>query len=291
MARQEIILGTPPTGLGGDTPRVASSKINAMTLEIYQGIGTPAAPLPLERGGTGGKTQATAQAALGLVPVGATNDVNPGRLMTVGYGGVGGQLQNRSNTPDAALTLMSGASFSYGGQGGSYPTGATDGALISLSYETTGSFVYQMLGDWRTGYLHRRGRAAGTSGAWAMIYDTVNISLDPSNGGILKRTVVGGIAITKYADGRNIANGTFQANTASLPAGSTVVSIALPFSIGADDGFSTANIVVQPSNTYDHYGAISAYITSGGTVLNVAIRNGAGAQTFKVSGTIMGHWK
>lgn len=35
MARQEIILGTPPTGLGGDTPRVASSKINTMMTELY----------------------------------------------------------------------------------------------------------------------------------------------------------------------------------------------------------------------------------------------------------------
>lgn len=35
MARQEIILGTPPAGLGGDTPRAASMKINAMTAEIY----------------------------------------------------------------------------------------------------------------------------------------------------------------------------------------------------------------------------------------------------------------
>lgn len=35
MARQEIILGTAPTGLGGDPPRTASTKINAMTLELY----------------------------------------------------------------------------------------------------------------------------------------------------------------------------------------------------------------------------------------------------------------
>jgi len=38
MARQEIILGTPPTGLGGDPPRVASIKINAMTLELYEKV-------------------------------------------------------------------------------------------------------------------------------------------------------------------------------------------------------------------------------------------------------------
>lgn len=36
MARQEIVLGTPPTGLGGDPPRVASMKINAMTQELYE---------------------------------------------------------------------------------------------------------------------------------------------------------------------------------------------------------------------------------------------------------------
>lgn len=35
MARQEIILGTAPTGLGGDPPRTASTKINAMTQELY----------------------------------------------------------------------------------------------------------------------------------------------------------------------------------------------------------------------------------------------------------------
>lgn len=37
MARQEIILGTPPSGLGGDPPRVASQKINHMTQELYDG--------------------------------------------------------------------------------------------------------------------------------------------------------------------------------------------------------------------------------------------------------------
>ncbi len=36
MARQEIILGPPPAGLGGDPPRTASMKINAMTQELYE---------------------------------------------------------------------------------------------------------------------------------------------------------------------------------------------------------------------------------------------------------------
>lgn len=45
MARSEILLGTPPSGVGGDTPRSANIKINAMTTEIYtklDGLGTAA---------------------------------------------------------------------------------------------------------------------------------------------------------------------------------------------------------------------------------------------------------
>lgn len=38
MARQEIDLGTRPTGAGGDTPRSAMVKINAMTQELYLGL-------------------------------------------------------------------------------------------------------------------------------------------------------------------------------------------------------------------------------------------------------------
>lgn len=37
MSRQEIDLGTRPSGVGGDTPRSAMIKINAMTNELYKG--------------------------------------------------------------------------------------------------------------------------------------------------------------------------------------------------------------------------------------------------------------
>lgn len=35
MARQNIELGTPPSGVGGDTPRSANTKINANFVELY----------------------------------------------------------------------------------------------------------------------------------------------------------------------------------------------------------------------------------------------------------------
>ena len=66
MARQEINLGTSPTGFGGDPPRTASQKINFMTQELYEGLPTTAAPLPIAKGGTGGKTPEAARTGLGL---------------------------------------------------------------------------------------------------------------------------------------------------------------------------------------------------------------------------------
>lgn len=79
MARQEIILGTPPQGLGGDPPRTASMKINAMTVELYTALGAPAgtgslpAALPVLKGGTGAATQAQACSNLGALRNQAAN--------------------------------------------------------------------------------------------------------------------------------------------------------------------------------------------------------------------------
>lgn len=88
MARSEIILGTPPQGTGGDTPRAAFTKINAMTQELYQGLPTAAEPLPVNKGGTGGKNAADARTNLGLGTA-ATADVGTasGNVMPVGAGG------------------------------------------------------------------------------------------------------------------------------------------------------------------------------------------------------------
>lgn len=70
MARQEINLGTAPTGAGGDTTRSTGVKINAMTQELYAALGAASgaipAALPIANGGTGGTTKEAARTALGL---------------------------------------------------------------------------------------------------------------------------------------------------------------------------------------------------------------------------------
>lgn len=91
MARQEIILGTPPTGLGGDTPRVASSKINAMTTELY-----------------------ARNAQLGSAS-NANIGTTPGQVMAVGMGGLYGLPNGVAQM--LSLYTMSGRSLEMGQYG------------------------------------------------------------------------------------------------------------------------------------------------------------------------------
>lgn len=70
MARQEIDIGTRPSGVGGDTPRSANIKINAMTQELY------------------GRVDMLGTASSGTLTT-STEDYTPGRVVRVGDFGVG----------------------------------------------------------------------------------------------------------------------------------------------------------------------------------------------------------
>ena len=106
MARSEIILGTPPLGLGGDPPRTASTKINAMTLELYLFLGgsgaNPALPaaLPVSKGGTGNTTgTSTKLSAVGMVgSVSQTGGVANGAVIERGANANGDYLRFADGT-------------------------------------------------------------------------------------------------------------------------------------------------------------------------------------------------
>lgn len=75
MAKQDINLGTQPTGVGGDTNRSANIKTNANLKEIYTALGGSVSggngsvlpsSLPIGKGGTGATTAAAARTNLGL---------------------------------------------------------------------------------------------------------------------------------------------------------------------------------------------------------------------------------
>lgn len=71
MAKQTVNPGTAPTGIGGDTFRSGSAKLQANDDEIYAAFGATAqgvlpAALPVYRGGTGAETVAAARTNLAL---------------------------------------------------------------------------------------------------------------------------------------------------------------------------------------------------------------------------------
>lgn len=79
MAKQTINPGTAPTGVGGDTFRSGSAKLQANDDELYAALGAsggvlPAA-LPIGKGGTGAMTAAAARSNLGLGAI-ATSNMN-----------------------------------------------------------------------------------------------------------------------------------------------------------------------------------------------------------------------
>ncbi|AMW64550.1 tail fiber protein (endogenous virus) [Pseudomonas phage phiAH14a] len=269
MARQEIILGTPPLGLGGDPPRTASMKINAMTTELYA-------------------------ATEGLVKVTSTNDNVPGRVMVTGYLGLGVGLSARSvSSLETPVDRNTGVSFDFL-QGAGAPAGVSDGALMSLSHSNEYSF--QMMGDWRTGDIWSNPKARAGEGqgrGWIRHYNSRNATLDPQYmGGLLFRTIVGNFAISKFANGLMIVNGSVTTPTAVLAADSwSEINFTLPVGF-PDASFTSATInILEPATTHHYFGFTTA-VMSTDTNLVTFFRNGPTAQTLNnMRICVLGHWK
>lgn len=144
MARQEIILGTPPLGLGGDTPRVASSKINAMTSEVYEKLST-------------------------LVKVTTPTDSTEGRLVTPGFMGIGG---NSISAPNGEIDNLSKCGFYW--TAGSTTSPEPYGHLFHHQVDPT--TCVQTFTSYYGGaqqWFRTRPSTAAWS-AWAKVYNTAN---------------------------------------------------------------------------------------------------------------------
>lgn len=146
MPRQEINLGATPTGVGGDTTRSTGVKINAMTQELYAGPG-------------------------GRALVANAKDPALGRVLTVGYGGVGA-LDNA-----VFEGTFKGPDF--------FRTGGTvTGQFIILGSGLTGSLTTyagsdasvctQVFFDWANGQQYNRVMSNSSWLPWQKVYTTGN---------------------------------------------------------------------------------------------------------------------
>lgn len=291
MARQEIILGTPPTGLGGDTPRVASSKINAMTLELYQGIGTPAAPLPVANGGTGVTSLPTPFIAIrdgsALSQTGGQSERK--RMQTYN------PWQLLSDIDDVSASQIVGPGYVGPATAGTKPPGWSYGMVEThiVANDHVQQIFTGLTGTPGLSYpsFRRSGYGTGSTrwGVWLLIIDQATALYDPVSGGMMSTTVVNGYTVTKYASGLmnimgpapttgTIAAGTLGTHNVTLPAGFISTNFAVPsVSIGA-------------TSSNDHYGLGTIYMTSSTNLLMI-IRNGATAQTFEIKISVWGRWR
>lgn len=170
MARAEIILGTPPQGIGGDSPRAANTKINAMTQEIYENLPTASAPLPVNKGGTGAKTPADARSNLGL-----------GSAATKSVGVASGNIQDVSAPPamvgNSAFAEPGSHFISYGDDTTVAPVGGAYWAGIRAQYPFENcamDLVAQVLSTESYNLMFRTVARNGGGGPWRKIYHDGN---------------------------------------------------------------------------------------------------------------------
>lgn len=146
MARQEINIGTAPTGAGGDTTRSGAVKINAMTQELYlrtDGLGT------------------AAKANIGT---------SPGNAMPVGAFGLGANVAPLSNfTSNIGFTThgVDGNQSPAPGNGGVRITQNLGGNYYSEIVLTANSI------DAPT-FAFRQFGSTGSPGAWNIVYTNKN---------------------------------------------------------------------------------------------------------------------
>lgn len=264
MARQEIILGAPPQGLGGDPPRTASMKINAMTDELYAATGA-------------------------LVKVASPTDINPGRLVTPGWMGLGASPIVMTNSASADTLPAINARFVFGNGGGNLPDSYVYiDQLTSGSGTWTRQLAYSINSDGMWERFFVSGSAAGK--AWVPVYNGVNALVDPASGGLMSYTTIGGANIFKYANGLMVVMQPWGLS-GILPANSTnYYNVTIPSAGFITTNYLHASANVVPQSAYDLPGAPECMMTSL-TNFRLCIRMGPFAQDTYTTLKIEGRWK
>ena len=274
-------------GRGGDTAvqRFVSTGTNDVTI-CYRTYNTAAAGFsPWVRGMT----------TLDLVT--SNGDTTAGRLLTVGYMGLGARAGiNASNANAATYTgfyqgagagstnYMAGTSTAYGPM---LVMGRDNAVLTQLASFASTSVEPELC-------MRGSGDTGATWGNWRKFYHNGNIVGTVSQasgiptGAVIERGSNTNGQFVKYADGTMFQWG--QVQSASLAVSTTAAS-AIPFPLAfAGSAPIMPKISVEPYLNWDHYGAIGASSVSS-NAMNVFVRNGAtSAQQFAIRWECTGRW-
>lgn len=150
MAKQDINLGTQPTGVGGDTNRSANLKTNANLKEIYTALGGSVSggngsvlpdSLPVSRGGTGATTAAAARTNLGLGNAALRNVGSAvGDLVQVAQFGIGSTNGSASAKPHSITVAPVSGFYTAGPAEGFGAAGCV--TVMSLGNGSRGAEIY-----------------------------------------------------------------------------------------------------------------------------------------------------
>ena len=259
MARQEIILGTPPSGLGGDPPRVASQKINHMTQELYD-----------------------EQAKLGTAAVAdvqiAASDLAAGKVLVVGAAGWNGGAAIIMGSGTDLNALVTAGIYALNGTYTNGPPGTSAGypppLYVRVTVHGQGAWTLQEVFGITGDTSAIRYQSSGEWAPWRVVYTSSNVVGSMSGGAIIERGANANGEFTKFADGTLITRGVKLIN-AAVSAGASITwlggsdlqpspFVGLPIH-SINVGFWTgANGTGAPL-----YGALQSYPGSGTVVLAV----------------------
>lgn len=187
MARKNIELGVIPTGQGGDTFRSAMTKVNDMTLELYD---KTAGSQP---GATNNRPDVELLARAnhtGTQLASTISDFSPAVKTAVGAYGVG----SLDNMPFAGINLNPDTYRTGGYVAGQFNLSqfwAMTGTLITQAGTNNGTGS-QQFSDWGSGRLYSRCMQGGTWGAWKPLIVTGDYG-------------VGAVSLAACNDANNVA--------------------------------------------------------------------------------------
>lgn len=185
MARQEIILGTAPTGLGGDPPRTASQKINFMMQELYD-----------ENAALGTAAKRDVQTS--------SLDATAGRVLVVGAFGIGLQSSPALPGGNANTSPPGGTYFTGSAWTGSIYTGtnANNQGYLIVSPWSLLTYAKQQWSSINTpAGSFERYLVAGVWSDWFRVYTSATATGLIANGGIIERGATGNGEYAKFFDG------------------------------------------------------------------------------------------